>query len=122
MGCLYYFHTIVYSQMTSCGDLYCIGNSKLTCYANQGTDSCVMRFLPEGRCKQTMILNLCGSAKYITVLCFSIRGGDARVPAPSCTWGVAVFLERSLMCWVTAGLGCVFTLVLVRSNDVEKIP
>ena len=122
LGCLYYFHTIVCSQMTSGGDLYCIGTSKLTCLANQWTDSCVMRFLPEGRCKQTMILNLCGSAKYITVLCFSIRGGDTRVPAPSCTWGVAVFLERSLMCWVIIGLWCVFTLVQMRLSDVEKIP
>ena len=40
-------------------------------------------------------------------MCFNIRGGDARVTAPSRTWGVEGFLERSLMCWVITGLGCV---------------
>ena len=44
----------------------------------------------------------------ILVLSFSVRGGDARVSAPSRTWGVEGFLERSLMCWVITGLGCVF--------------
>ena len=72
-----------------------------------------MRFLPEGYSKQTMILYLCGSGKNTTVWCFNIGEGDARVPAPSCTWGVEGFLEHSLMCWVLlcslitgAGLGC----------------
>ena len=55
-----------------------------------------------------MILHLHGSGKYTTVLCFSIRGGDARVPAPSHTCGVEGFLERSLLCWVIMGLECVF--------------
>ena len=54
-----------------------------------------------------MILNLCGNWKDITVLCFGIRGGDARVPAPSRTWVVDGFLERSLMCWVITVLECV---------------
>ena len=47
-----------------------------------------MQFLPEGHSEQTMILNLCGSAKYITVLCFSIRGGDAGVSAQYRTWNI----------------------------------
>ena len=34
----------------------------------------------------------------ILVLCFSIGGGDARVPTPSRTWGVEGF----------SGLGCIF--------------
>ena len=38
-------------------------NSKLICEANRWTDSCVMRFLLEGRSEQIMILPLCGSAK-----------------------------------------------------------
>ena len=63
---------------------------------------------PEGRSEQAIILDLCGSGKYTAVLCFSIRGGDARVPAPSRTWGVERFLERSLMCLVVTGLGCLF--------------
>ena len=46
---------------------------------------CLMRFLPEGRSEQTMILHLWESGKYTTVFCFSITGGEARVPAPSCT-------------------------------------
>ena len=66
-----------------------------------------MQFLAEGYSEHTMILYLCGSGKYTSVLCFSIRGGDARVPAPSRTWGVEVFLERSLIYWVITGLGCV---------------
>ena len=53
--------------------------------------------------EQTIMLHLCGSEKYATVLCFSLRGGDARVPAPSPIWGVERFLERSLMCWVMTG-------------------
>ena len=85
LGCLYYFRTKVCSQMTFGGDLCHVENSKLFCETNRWTSSCMMRFLPEVRSKQTMILHLCGSEKYNTVLCFSIRGSDARVPAPSCT-------------------------------------
>ena len=107
LGCLYYFHTKVCSQMTSGGDLYHVGPSKLICETNWWTGPCVMQFLREGYSEQTMILNLCRSGKYTSVLCFSIRGGDTRVPAPSPTWGVNGFLERSLMCWVIIGLGCV---------------
>ena len=55
--------------------------SKLICETNRWTGPCMMRFLPEGRSEQTVILHLCGSGKYTTVLCFSIGGGDARVPA-----------------------------------------
>ena len=66
------------------------------------------QFLPEGRSEQTMILHLCGSGKYATVLCFNIREGNARVPAASRTWGVEGFLERSLMCCLITGLGCVY--------------
>ena len=93
--------------MTSVGDLYHVGPSKWICETNHWTGPCMMRFLPESYSKQTMILHLCGSGEYTSVLCFSIRGGDARVPAPSCTWGVEDFLERSLMCWAITGLGCV---------------
>ena len=107
MGCLYYFHTKVCSQMTSSGDFYHLGPGKLICETNRCTGPSVMRFLPEGYSEHTMILHLCGSGKYISVLCFSIRGGDASVPAPSRTWGVEGFLERSLICWVILGLGCV---------------
>ena len=107
LGCLYYFHTKVYSQMTSGGELYHVETSKLICETNRWTGPCVMRFLPEGYSEQTMILHFCGSAKYILVLCFSIRGGDARVPAPSRTSGVEGFLERSLICWVITELECV---------------
>ena len=34
---------------------------------------------------------VCASAKHTTALCFSIRGGDARVPGPSHTWGAEGF-------------------------------
>ena len=108
--------------MTSGGELCHMGTSKLICEANRWTGSCVMQFSPKGCSKQTMILHLCGSAKYTTVLCFNIRGGDARVPATSRTWGAEGFLERSLMCWDITGLKCVFTLVHVRLSDVKKIP
>ena len=121
-GCLYYFHTKVCLQLTSGEDLCHGGTSKLICGANRWTGSCVMRFLPEGCSKQTMTLHLCGSGEYTTVLSFSIRGGDARVSAPSCTWTVEGFLEWPLMCWVITGLGCVFTLVQVRLSDIKKIP
>ena len=85
-------------QMTSGGDLYHVGTSRLMCEANRWTGSCVMRFLPEGRSKQTMILYLCGSGEYTTVLRFSIRGSDAMVSAPFRTWIVEIFLEWPLMC------------------------
>ena len=58
LRCLYYFHTKVYSQMTSGGGLCHVGPSKLICDTNRWTGHCVMRFLPEGRSEQTMILHL----------------------------------------------------------------
>ena len=79
-----------------------------------------MRFLMEGRFEQTMVLHLCGSGKYTTVLCFSIIGDDIRIPAPSCNWGVDGFLERPLMCWVNTGLGCVFAMLRVKISDLKK--
>ena len=45
-----------------------------------------------------MIIHLCRSEEYTPVFCFSIRGGDARVPTPSCTWSMEGFLESPLMC------------------------
>ena len=68
-----------------------------------------------------MILHLCGSAEYTTVLCFGIQGGDVKVSAPCRTWSVEKFLEWPLMCWVITGLGCVFTSVQARLSDVKKI-
>ena len=79
--------------MTSGGDLCHVETSKLICEANRWTVSCVMRFLRFFRSEQTMILHLCGSGEYTTVLCFSIRGGDARVSALSRTWSMEGFLE-----------------------------
>ena len=72
--------------MTSGWELCHVGPSKLICEANRWTGPCVMRFLREGRSEGTMILHLCESGKYTTVLCFSIRGGDARIPVPSRIW------------------------------------
>ena len=69
---------------------------------------CMMRYLPEGVSEQAIILHLRGSGKYATALCFSIRSGDTRVPAPFRTWDMERFLERSLLWWVMTGLGCVF--------------
>ena len=69
--------------MTSGGDLYHVGSSKLICETNRWTGPFVMRFLPEGHSEQTMILHLCGSGKYTAVLYFRIRGSDDRVPASS---------------------------------------
>ena len=54
--------------MTSGGDLCHIGTTKLIYEANRWTGFCLIRFLPEGRSEQTMILHLSGSAKYTTVL------------------------------------------------------
>ena len=71
--------------MTSGGDLCHVGTSKLICEKTRWTGPCVMRFLPEGRSEQTIILHWCGSGKYATVSCFTTGGGDARVPAPSHT-------------------------------------
>ena len=122
LGCLYYFHTKVFLQTTSAGDMCHVGTSKLICEANRWTGSCVMWFLLEGRSEQTMIIHLRGSGEYTTVLCFSIRGGDPRVSAPSRTWSLEGFLEWPLMYWVITGLGCVFTLIQVRLSDVKKIP
>ena len=65
--------------MTFGGNLCHIRTSKLICEANRWIGSCVMRFLPEARSEQTVMLHLCGRAKYTTVLCFRIRGGDAMV-------------------------------------------
>ena len=65
--------------MTSGGDWYDVGPSKLICETNRWTGPCVMRFLAESYSEHTMILHLCGSGKYTSVLCFSMRGGDARV-------------------------------------------
>ena len=70
-----------------------------------------MWFLPKGRSEQTMILHLWGSEKYSP-------GGEARVHAPSGTWGVSGFLERSMMCWIITVLGYVFTLVRQEDNIV----
>ena len=83
--------------MTSGRDLCHAGPSKLICETNRWTVPCVMQFLPEGYSEQITILHLCGSGKYSTVLCFSIVGGDARIPAPSRTWGVEGSLGCSLM-------------------------
>ena len=100
---------------------YHVGTRKLICEANQCTGTCLMQFLSKGCSKQTMILHLRGSSKYTTALCFSIRGGDARVSTPSCTCSVEAFLEWHLMCWVNIWLECVFTLVQVRLSDVKNI-
>ena len=102
LGCSHYFYTKKCCQMTSGGDLCHVGTSKLISETNQWTGPCVIG------CSETMIHHWCGSGKYTTVLCFGIGGGDARVPAPFHTLGCGGFLERSLMCWVIAGLGCVF--------------
>ena len=57
--------------MISGEELCHIGPSKWICETNQWTGPCVMRFLPEVRSEQTMILHLCGSGKYTTVLCLA---------------------------------------------------
>ena len=80
LGCCYYFYTKVCSQMTSSGDLYHAGTSKLISEANWWTGPCVMQFLLEGR-SETMLHHWCGNGKYTTVLCFAIGGVDARIPA-----------------------------------------
>ena len=59
--------------------------------------------------------------QYTTVLCFSIRGGDARISAPSRTWSVEECLEWSLMCLVITELRFVFPLVQVRFSDVKEM-
>ena len=120
LGCLYYSHNRVCLQMIYSGDLYHIGSSKLICEANRWTGSCVMRFLRKDCSEQDMIL--CGSAKYTTFLCFSIQGGDARVPAQSHTSSVEGFLERSLTCWLITVLSYVSILIQVRLSYVKKIP
>ena len=107
LGCSHYFYTKVCSQMTSGGDLCHVGTSKLISETNRWTGPCVIQFLLEGR-SETMLHHWCGNGKYTTVLRFSIGGGDARAPAPFHTLGCGGFLERSLMCWVITGLGCVF--------------
>ena len=81
-----------------------------------------MWFLPKGHSEQTMILHLCGSGKYAPVLCFNMRGGEVRVTAPSGTWAVDSFLERSMISCIITGLGYVFTLVQARFSEVKKIP
>ena len=88
-------------------DLYHVEPSKLICETNRWTGYCVMRFLAEDYSEHTIILHSCGSGKYISLLCFSRRGDDASVPTRSRTWVVEGFLERSMMCWVITGLGCV---------------
>ena len=85
-----------------------VETSKLICEANLWTGFCMIKFLLKSRSERTMVLHLCGSGRYTTVLCFSIIGGDARVSAPSRSWGVEGFLERSLMWWLIIGLGLVF--------------
>ena len=73
LGCLYYLHTKVCSQIISGGDLCHVGPSKLICETNRWTGPCVMRFSRQSFSEQNMILHLCESGKYTTVLCFSIR-------------------------------------------------
>ena len=90
LGCCRYFYTKVISQMTSSGDLYHAGTSKLISVANRLTGPCVIQFLLEGR-SETMLHHWYGNGKYTTVLCFDIGGGDARVPAPFRTWSVEGF-------------------------------
>ena len=67
LGCFYYFHTILCSQMTSGGDLCqtALWNKSMNCFL------C---------CYWGHVMNrhLCGSRKYNAVLCLSIRGDDAR--------------------------------------------
>ena len=65
-------YTRVCLQMASGGDLCQVETGKLICEADRWTRPCAMRFLLEGRSEQTVILHLCGSAKYTSVLCFSI--------------------------------------------------
>ena len=90
--------------------------SKLICKANLWTGSCEIKFILKSRSERTMILHLCGSGRYIMVLCFSIRGGDARVSAPSGGWSMEGFLERPLMWWVITVSGFVFQ---IGTNEVK---
>ena len=85
LGCLYYFHTKACCHMTSDGDLYHVGPSKLICETKWWTGPYVMRYLAEGYSEHTMILHLCGSGKNTSVLCFSIGGCDTGVASPSRT-------------------------------------
>ena len=105
LWCIYYFHARVALQMASGGDLCHIGTGKLICEADRWTRSCAMWFLPEGPSEQTVILHLCGRAKYTSVLCFSIRGGDAHSvhwgnPSPSKT-SPPFFLPNPALNWET---------------------
>ena len=69
------FHTKSCLQMIFGGELCHVETGKMICEAHRWNGSCVVWFLLEA-C-------LCGSGEYTTVLCFSIRGGDGRVSAPS---------------------------------------
>ena len=71
--------------MTSGGDLYHVGPSKLICETSRWIGLCVMQFLAEGYSEHTVILHLCRSGKYTSVLRFSIGEGNARVSARSNT-------------------------------------
>ena len=51
LGCLYYFHAKVCSQITFDGASCHIGARKLICEVNRWTVSCVMWFSPKGRQK-----------------------------------------------------------------------
>lgn len=79
--------------MTSGGDWYYAGTSKLIEEISRWNGSCVMRFLLESRSRQTMILHLCASGEYTTVMGFSIRRGNARFSAPSRSWSMEDFQE-----------------------------
>ena len=79
-----------------------------------------MQFLLKG--VQSMILHLCVSGKCALVLYFSIRRGEAKVVAPSGTYCVEGFLERSLICWFITVLRYVFTCLQVRLSDDKKMP
>ena len=122
LRCLYYFHTKVCSHMASAGDLYHVGPSKLICETNQWAGPCLMQVLAEGYSEHTMILHLCGSGKCTSVLCFSIRGGDAR-SLPHLALGVWRVSWRVFWCAGSSpGWDVFLTLVQMRFNDVKKIP
>ena len=112
LGCSYYFCTKVCSQMMEQVNWLVIQIYELV--------PAWYSFYREVVSRLWYIIS--AGVESIPQSCFSIRGGDASVPAPFHTWSVEGFCS---VIWCAESLqdsGVFFILVQMRLRDIKKIP
>ena len=93
--CFYYFRTKICSQMTFGGNLCHVRIIKFICETNR-LISVWCNFYQKVAPNRLWYFT-CMGVENILQSCFSMRRGNARVPAPSRIWVLKSFLEHSLM-------------------------